>query len=708
MSRTDEKAHDEFKDIKEITMSDIKKLFTNNFKKVLIYSLVAFVSFFLFFLFFVTPDYVVDSTIEINNFQDSISLNPMSLMLGTQATSSISSYEELLKSRSLNDRVINDLNLNIFFAKKRNSVFFYIIDVLLGNPINTGSFYIKKFPKLENQNFDLKIEPEGYSISNGKIDQSCFWNVPCIIDEHEIIFDKVGDVAKSEYSLQTRSIIDARTFLKKKFNIKSVMGTNNIILQFSHENSYTGYLILKKYIEIFEDINKKWDEEEIAAKKYYINDVLSSVKKEIENKAQKLIVSQKENKIFLPSVQFDAVIKKIEFIKTELEKLELKEKLLSSAIKEMDNDKMEPAAFSVLSDNLSMLEMIRAHNELIIKRDLMKEKVTDEYPEYISINNAIKESSKNISYTLNKERIAVNNAKMIVQKSIDKIVNEQKDFPQSVLESEALKKDLELTEKLYVALTTKLYESTLDKKTGVAPLKIIDSPDPVVLKNSPKLLLSLVMMVFLSLFCSFVAVLLFEVFRERVRCKDDINKLFDGYLLYEIIKQDHDSIFKIQSFFDMISSDFNTVCYIPTAPDLTGVDLYLDESAFLLSFSFNEGISFRDLDKLVGSDVFLNKRKIVVRINDFEINAVFSAKKFHDIIVKLNVNFRNIVIEVPFLSKIIRYAELINLSDKIFLYVKEGETSLNLLNDFYEFIKLSGNRKNNMDIFFLYSKEKNS
>jgi len=486
------------------------------------------------------------------------------------------------------------------------------------------------------------------------------------------------------------------------------MGTNNIILQFSHENSYTGYLILKKYIEIFEDINKKWDEEEIAAKKYYINDVLSSVKKEIENKAQKLIVSQKENKIFLPSVQFDAVIKKIEFIKTELEKLELKEKLLSSAIKEMDNDKMEPAAFSVLSDNLSMLEMIRAHNELIIKRDLMKEKVTDEYPEYISINNAIKESSKNISYTLNKERIAVNNAKMIVQKSIDKIVNEQKDFPQSVLESEALKKDLELTEKLYVALTTKLYESTLDKKTGVAPLKIIDSPDPVVLKNSPKLLLSLVMMVFLSLFCSFVAVLLFEVFRERVRCKDDINKLFDGYLLYEIIKQDHDSIFKIQSFFDMISSDFNTVCYIPTAPDLTGVDLYLDESAFLLSFSFNEGISFRDLDKLVGSDVFLNKRKIVVRINDFEINAVFSAKKFHDIIVKLNVNFRNIVIEVPFLSKIIRYAELINLSDKIFLYVKEGETSLNLLNDFYEFIKLSGNRKNNMDIFFLYSKEKNS
>ncbi|HQJ59857.1 MAG TPA: hypothetical protein PKV35_02605, partial [bacterium] len=482
MSRTDEKAHDEFKDIKEITMSDIKKLFTNNFKKVLIYSLVAFVSFFLFFLFFVTPDYVVDSTIEINNFQDSISLNPMSLMLGTQATSSISSYEELLKSRSLNDRVINDLNLNIFFAKKRNSVFFYIIDVLLGNPINTGSFYIKKFPKLENQNFDLKIEPEGYSISNGKIDQSCFWNVPCIIDEHEIIFDKVGDVAKSEYSLQTRSIIDARTFLKKKFNIKSVMGTNNIILQFSHENSYTGYLILKKYIEIFEDINKKWDEEEIAAKKYYINDVLSSVKKEIENKAQKLIVSQKENKIFLPSVQFDAVIKKIEFIKTELEKLELKEKLLSSAIKEMDNDKMEPAAFSVLSDNLSMLEMIRAHNELIIKRDLMKEKVTDEYPEYISINNAIKESSKNISYTLNKERIAVNNAKMIVQKSIDKIVNEQKDFPQSVLESEALKKDLELTEKLYVALTTKLYESTLDKKTGVAPLKIIDSPDPVVLK----------------------------------------------------------------------------------------------------------------------------------------------------------------------------------------------------------------------------------
>jgi len=708
MSRTDEKAHDEFKDIKEITMSDIKKLFTNNFKKVLIYSLVAFVSFFLFFLFFVTPDYVVDSTIEINNFQDSISLNPMSLMLGTQATSSISSYEELLKSRSLNDRVINDLNLNIFFAKKRNSVFFYIIDVLLGNPINTGSFYIKKFPKLENQNFDLKIEPEGYFISNGKIDQSCFWNVPCIIDEHEIIFDKVGDVAKSEYSLQTRSIIDARTFLKKKFNIKSVMGTNNIILQFSHENSYTGYLILKKYIEIFEDINKKWDEEEIAAKKYYINDVLSSVKKEIENKAQKLIVSQKENKIFLPSVQFDAVIKKIEFIKTELEKLELKEKLLSSAIKEMDNDKMEPAAFSVLSDNLSMLEMIRAHNELIIKRDLMKEKVTDEYPEYISINNAIKESSKNISYTLNKERIAVNNAKMIVQKSIDKIVNEQKDFPQSVLESEALKKDLELTEKLYVALTTKLYESTLDKKTGVAPLKIIDSPDPVVLKNSPKLLLSLVMMVFLSLFCSFVAVLLFEVFRERVRCKDDINKLFDGYLLYEIIKQDHDSIFKIQSFFDMISSDFNTVCYIPTAPDLTGVDLYLDESAFLLSFSFNEGISFRDLDKLVGSDVFLNKRKIVVRINDFEINAVFSAKKFHDIIVKLNVNFRNIVIEVPFLSKIIRYAELINLSDKIFLYVKEGETSLNLLNDFYEFIKLSGNRKNNMDIFFLYSKEKNS
>lgn len=708
MSRSDEKVFDEFKDMKEITLSDIKILLMKNLKKIAVCSCAMFVFFVLFFLFFVVPNYVVDSTIEINNFQDSISLNPMSFMLGAQVSSSISSNEEILKSRSVSDRVIKDLKLDVFIAKKKNTMFFYVIDALFGNQGVTGCFYIKKFPELQNQSFDLKVEGDGYKISNGTSEQNCLWNSTCIVDKDEVLIDKMGDMAESEYTLQTRSIIEARTFLKKKLSIKSVMGTNNLFLQFSHENPYFGYLVLSKYIEVFEDINEKWNEEETVAKKNYISDVLNSVKKEIENKAQKLIVSQKENQIFLPSVQFEVAIKKIEFVKVELEKLELKEKLLTSVIKEMNNDKMESAAFSVFSDNVSMLELISAHNELIIKKDFMKDRFTDKHPEYLSVSHAVEESVKNILNTLKKERESVNNAKKIVQNSIDKIINEQKDFPQSVLESESLKKDLELTEKLYVALTTKLYESTLDKKTGVGPLKIIDPPDPIVLKDSPKFLLSIIIMLFLSLFGSFVTVFLFEVFREKVNGKDDVSKLFSGLPLYEVCEQNQESILKVQSFFDIILHNSKVICIIPTAQDFNSWEPQHKESVFSILFSLNEGVPFNEFVDLVNSDFILKHKRIVVKISDFEMDAIFQTKKLKDLIVKLNDRFNNIVINLPFLFPTNRYFELIGLSDKIFWQIQDGKTSLNTLNSVYNFIKLKGQEKNNMDIFLFYSKGKHS
>ncbi len=698
------------KETREISVYDIINFFKRNLK-ILAILFMSFTSIFvLMFLFLLSPVYRVDGLIEVNDSSDSISLNPMNFMMGGQVSSSMVANEELFRSRLIANRVINNLNLQVVPSRKSNSMFFYVLNVLSGKGGGvSGGFRVENYPDVfKSGSIDLLLSEKGYTVIHERKEYNCSWGEDCKIDSDTLNIVKLGRFPYEErYTLSYRSALEVREMLRRKFSASYYANTSNLRLQFVDSNPYHAAKILEEYVRVFLSIKNEWDEKETIAKRKYITNILDDVKNEIKTKAELLIETQQSDNTFMPNIQFETAFKKIESIKGEVETLKMKQKLINETLAELDREPDKAVTISYLSDNLSLIEMIRSHNELIYKLDSTREQFTENHPRYISLNALISESSNNISTVLLQEKSALDSGIKILNHTANVIIEQKKDFPKNILKSEALRKDLELTEKLYVALTTKLYESTIDRKTGVPAIKVIDNPDPLVFKSSPGVSFNMLIILFLSLVIATVSVFLIEFFRDKVKNIGDVKRTIGGFPVFYLVQGDSSSY--VDRFKDLIkykAISFKRLLFFSPADsyDFKKILAEMDftSSSIILSFGPEKGVSVGEF-----ADSLKNKEKISsltdIKVDKNDLPFILNSSLFFNLLSLLETKYDKIIFNIVSDTnndQILKWCHLC--CDHLTFLIKKDNTNMSDVVKLNDLIRTAG-EKDDLDIFVVFS-----
>ena len=514
----------------EITMDDFIQILRTNKKLYCISSFVAFVVVVLVFLFFLTPVYSVDSSIEIRSSQGSTSISPFDMVsqfIGGGMSNNKSIDLELFKSRTLMDSVIEKNNLRMNIKKKRNTMFFYYWNKYIRGDYDNAFFVFKKIPvsMTDGTKGSVKVSDEGYTIEHGGVKAECLWNSDCVFGNDTVSLEKIGTFsAQSEFRFLYESVISARERVSKALlvdngsgssgplNLKKGADTEFIKLVFTHESPLMSVKVLGDLISVYIRKKVEWEESDAASKQSYINGILDELSLGIREKAEKMIMFQQKEHTIMPELEFPELLKKQETVKIQIEEFKFKKKILENALKNVEKDPGKPITVPIEEE--SVQAALKYHNSLIFKRNELAQRVTEEHPIKLAADEEIKESENALKNVIKTSMAQYDKGEKLLNELLNMMSDDQEKLPENLITFANLKRDVELAERVYVTLSAKLYESSISPNIGILPVRIVDAPDPFVLRSFPKSLIFAAITLIVTFLSGFFVVFAKEFFKS--------------------------------------------------------------------------------------------------------------------------------------------------------------------------------------------------
>lgn len=484
----------------QITIEDFIKIIRDNKKLYCISSLITFAVIVFVFLFVITPVYSVNSSIEIRSSQGSTSISPFDMMsqfIGGVMSNSKSIDFELLKSRTLMDSVIQKDNLQMNVRKKNNSMFSHYWNKFFGENGEDAFIIFKKIPEpLKVGSGEITATEEGYVIEFGGEKAECAWNSDCMFGKEVVSIEKIGKFTiPVRYDFVYESVIFARDRFSKALlvdnaaatgalNLKKGGDAELILLLFTHESPLMSARVLNDLIEAYIEKKSEWEKSDAVSKQAYINGMLDELSQGIQEKAEKMIVFQQTEHTIMPELEFPELLKKQEAMKVQQEEFKFKRKILENTLKNIEKDSGKPITVPI--EESSVQEALKYHNALIFKRNELAQRVTEEHPLKVAADEEIKESENALKNVIRTSITQYDKGEKLITELLNMMSDGQEKLPENLITFANLKRDVELAERVYVTLSAKLYESSISPNIGILPVRVVDYPDPLVLRSFPK------------------------------------------------------------------------------------------------------------------------------------------------------------------------------------------------------------------------------
>lgn len=497
----------------EVSLKDVVEVVIKNKKLYFYVSAVTFAALMIAFLFFLTPVYEVDASLEIRQQNASpLSFNPMSFLMAGNVMSDNSIDYELLRSRRILDQTIIKNNLQMKISKKRNTMFKYFWEKLLQKEPLDSFIYFSKIPeKIMSDSGDIEASESGYSIIFDGQKSDCVWGADCSFAGETVAVNKIGpivDIAGFEFEYE--NIVDARKRVKDAINIQKAEESEMIVLNFTHESPLMGSYILNDIVSAYIKIKNEWENDDINSKKNYINSTLAELSSSLEEKTQKMIVFQQQEKTLMPEVEIPELLKKQEALKIQIEELKFKRELIANAKSNIDKSPGTPITVPFTFEDLATQEALKNHNKLLAKKIEFSQKMTPNHPYILGVEKEIEESTTSLKNMLSDNLGQYDKGIKILEDLSSLISKGQGKLPETLFAFARLKRDVQLAETVFVTLSAKLYESAIQPNVGVVPVRLIDIPDPIVMRSFPKARVFAIIIIILTLFSGILAIFIKE------------------------------------------------------------------------------------------------------------------------------------------------------------------------------------------------------
>ncbi|MBO4699211.1 hypothetical protein J5690_06325 [bacterium] len=504
------------KETVEITVKDAVKILIRNKRLFFVSFFAAFAVLSFVFLFLLTPVYDVNSSVEIRSQQGSpsFSIDAISMLMGGAISNDKSIDLELLKSRTIMDSVIagNELQMNV--RKKYNTMFSYLWNRIFGELPEDAFVVFKKIPEnIKSKPGVIIASEEGFQIEYGGEKAECAWNADCSFRGGTVVLEKLGTFSSPvSYKFEYEPVIKARERMGKSFAVSKSADSDTLILIFTHESPLMSVKILNNVMELYIQKKTEWEVNDAKSKKDYITKVLDELSVGIDEKSRKMIEFQQHEHTIMPEVEVPELLKKQGTLKIQIEEFKFKRQILANTLASIEKDSGKPITIPI--EEAAVQEALKYHNLLIFKRNELAQRVTEEHPLKVAADEEIKESENALKNVIKTSIAQYEKGEKLLNDLFNMITSGQGKIPETLFTFANLKRDVELAEKVYVMLSAKLYESSVSPNVGIVPVRVIDAPDPNVLRSFPKVKVFAVIIVMLSVFSGFAAVFVKEIFKS--------------------------------------------------------------------------------------------------------------------------------------------------------------------------------------------------
>jgi capsular exopolysaccharide synthesis family protein len=505
------------------------------------------------YLRYTTPQYQASTTILVKDEKKGGMLSELSafsdLGLGSGLKSNVDNEIEILKSRTLVERTVKKLALNIVMVQKGNVISseLYKNTPIEVNFINTKpEFYTDKmlfdFQELTTGTFEL-----GSELAAGE--KAVFLNNKKQYRYGEIISTQNGDLIITKSTTKNNQFTDEDKSLQISVNplenvVASYMGRLKVN-PVSKTSSVVGISIVdpvtKRAEDFLDNLIQIYNEDAAMDKSYIsentskfvanrlllITQELDGVEKDVEQfkKSNKLTDIETEAKLFIEGSS--------EYNKKSVE-MEIQLNMVSSMldfIKKSTNADLMPA--NIISGN-DASGLMDSYNQLVLERNRILKSATVENPTVIKLEEQINSLKANIKQSLLRLQANLNIQKRDLRSQEGLLDSKIGDIPGQERQFRVIARQQKVKEELYLYLLQKREETAISMAATAPNARVIDAAKASKMPVSPKKSIIYLAALLLGLLVPFGIIYVIDLLDTKVKSRFDISSKFDIPFLGDI------------------------------------------------------------------------------------------------------------------------------------------------------------------------------
>lgn len=507
------------------------------------------------YLRYTTPQYQASTTILVKDEKKGGMLSELSafadLGLGSSMKSNLDNEIEILKSRTLVERTVKKLELNITMTVKGNVV---DAEIYKDTPIKVNFINLK--PSFYTDGIKLefvKLTPNTFELKNGLEEV----NSPIVSNKKEFRYGEIIPTRNGDM-IVTKGIMSKKTIKEDERPINIVVSPlENIVASFqkrlvvnpiSKTSSVVEVSIVDpvvKKAEVFLDQLIEIYNKDAAADKSFISESTS-----------KFIA----NRLLLITQELDGVEKDVESFKTanKLTDIETEAKLFIEGSAEYNKKRVEmeiqlnmvasmldfikKSSFSdllptnLISSKGDESSLMNSYNQLVLERNRILKSATAANPTVLKLDSQLASLKMNITESLRRLQSNLQIQKRDLKSQEGLLDNKIGDIPVQERQFRVIARQQKVKEELYLYLLQKREETAISLAATEPNARVIDAAKASKIPVSPKKNIIYLAALLLGLLIPFGILYVKELLDTKVKTRFDLTDKFNIPFLGDVPK----------------------------------------------------------------------------------------------------------------------------------------------------------------------------
>jgi tyrosine-protein kinase Etk/Wzc len=491
------------------------------------------------YLRYTTPVYEITSTILVKDDTKGTDLGEAAIMenLGlSSGKSNIDNEVEILKSRMLIEKVVQDLQLFTTCSVKGNIKTTELFDQspILLHFIETPVLSKKQIPKvytiqfLQHDSLEISATDESWIVAPGDTVQ---------LPEGKAIVS-VGIKRPDNDNTYEMTISGLRETVHKYSQALRVSATNKqvsiITIKLTDLNPVKGEAILKRLIANYLQVSQA-DKNRIAEQTIsFINSNLDTVSREVAALEQQMEQFRRSHQLADLTEQSRLLITDLAKYDSESNEIQGQLNMAESLLQFVKSNKNEPIPSSIILQQPVFLATISKYNEIQLLREKAKEGTGDAHPLMQSLNKQVADVRQELIRHIESRKSELDIIYQSNSSASDALKSQMRKIPTVERAFLDIKRQLQIKQDLHTFLLKKQIETSISRSSNLPNGRIIDAPMadyyPIFPDRQITILLALLSGIFIPVFI----LSLRDIFNVRLSSKKELIEKVKAPLIGEI------------------------------------------------------------------------------------------------------------------------------------------------------------------------------